>query len=625
MRGIFVGFLLLLPVWSFAQIREISLVQSATFANLPNARTEALSPITLPFWDDFSTSTGTLDTAWWMPGSPASVLARPGNGISPPTLNVVTFDGVDANGNPYSPSGTYGNTDSLVSRIIDLTQVPTNLRGSVYLSFFFQKRGNGNPPEPEDSLLLYFKKADGNWKKVWPTATDIVPDDPTVFTEKLVNVPNSVDYFHPDFQFKFQAKGRQNGWFDNWNIDYVYMDKRRNASDNSYLDRAITEFPASILGYYTAMPFDEFMSSGGPATYLSATSTWVRTLENDTQPVEYTATIKDTLNDTVLETIAQDVELLMFPKDLKEAPSMVPNPANFDPNADSLFLQIEYYVRTGDKNLIDSIYNAGLDTVFYDHINLRVNDTARTYVTIHDYFSYDDGSAEYGAGINQPSGRIACQFVTQNPHYIDRIDIYFPNISRNQAGTPIDVFVLKDIDNINNPYEGLLTTAIQHEGINQFSSYNFPKPVLVQDTFYIGFVNNAADEVWTAVGLDKNTDTGDKIFYSISSSWEQNTSIRGSLMIRPHFSEEVVSGVEPFVNPLHVYPNPTHGTLYLEGYFDKMEIFDAMGRPVAFSFEHSATEKTATIEILNRKPGIVVLRYFRQGQVYTQKLLLTSQ
>jgi hypothetical protein len=246
----------------------------------------------------------------------------------------------------------------------------------------------------------------------------------------------------------FQAIGRQNGWFDNWNIDYIYMDKRRSANDDSYLDRALTDYPSSILGQYTAMPFNEFMFAMDPGQHLSSITTKIRSLEDDVQPIQYTAIITDTLNNTLVEKIADNIELLLFQKDIRDAPSSVPNPNAFNPSADSLYLEIEYSVSTGDKNLIDSIDNAGADTIFYDHINLRVNDTARTYITINDFYAYDDGSAEYGAGINQEGGRIAYQFVTNTPQYIDHVEMYFPNISRDQAGSPLEIFVLKDLEDV---------------------------------------------------------------------------------------------------------------------------------------------------------------------------------
>ena len=300
-------------VSGWAQLRQIPIQHPVSEVTTnPVGRQQGLTPISLPFWDDFSTSTYLLDTTWWVPGSQIQVIPRPGNGILPPTLNVVTFDGVDALGNPYSVTDTDGPVDSLISQPIRLTEVPISLRETVYLSFFFQVKGLGNQPEPEDSLHLYFKKADGSWQKMWPLAGDIIPQDPTIFTEKIVKVPNSTDFFHDEFQFKFQAFGRQNGWFDNWNIDYIYMDKRRNASDDSYLDRAFTDYPASILNGYTAMPFIDFVLDADPAAWLSKSTTWIRNLEDDIQPIEYTAIIIDTLNNIALDTIADKIITVAF-------------------------------------------------------------------------------------------------------------------------------------------------------------------------------------------------------------------------------------------------------------------------------------------------------------------------
>jgi hypothetical protein len=607
---------------SWAQLRQLPIQHSVkqTTPN-PSGRLHGLTPITLPFWDDFSTSMGQLDTTWWVPGSQVQILPRPGNGILPPTINVVTFDGVDALGNPYSVTDTDGPVDSLVSQPIDLTQVPTSLQGTIYLSFFFQVKGLGNQPEPEDSLLLYFKKADGSWQKMWPLAGDNIPQDPTIFTEKFVNVPNTADFIYDSFQFKFQAIGRQNGWFDNWNIDYVYMDKRRNVNDNSYLDRAFTDLPSSILNGFTAMPFNDFVFNSDPAEFLIESSTWIKNLENDVQPIEYSAIITDTLNNIVLDTIADFVGLNLFPGDLREVISNLPDASAFDLNADSLFLEVKYFVNSGDKNLIDSIYNAGADTAFYAKINLRVNDTARTYITIHDYYAYDDGSAEFGAGINQKDGRIAYQFVTKNMQFIDRVDIYFPNISRNQNGSPMEIFILKELKDINNPFLGFIVGSIRHEGINKFVSYNFNTSIAVQDTFYVAFRNLASDGLWTAIGLDKNTNTGDKIYYSVDGTWLQNTSIIGSLMIRPHFTDKLVTAIENRQEKIKVYPNPASGRLNIEGNFNHLYVLDIAGRPVAYEIYNDGYRKQ--LHFANRNNGMIFLIIDRGDQKEVHKILLS--
>ena len=55
----------------------------------------------------------------------------------------------------------------------------------------------------------------------------------------------------------------------------------------------------------------------------------------------------------------------------------------------------------------------------------------------------------------------------------------------------------------------------------------------MEDTFYIGFKQFESN--FLSVGLDKNNNTSDKIFYKIDNQWEQNDIIKGSLMIRPIF------------------------------------------------------------------------------------------
>jgi type IX secretion system substrate protein len=387
------------------------------------------------------------------------------------------------------------------------------------------------------------------------------------------------------------------------------------------LDRAFTDPPASILNGYTAMPFEEFMFNSNPAASLTKSSTWIRTLENDTQPIQFTATITDTLNNVVLDTIANSKELVLFAKDIKEAVSNTPDPSIFDVNADSLYLEIKYYAETGDKNLIDSIYNAGADTAFYSNINLRVNDTVRSYVTIHNYFAYDDGSAEFGAGINQLDGRIAYEFVTNTDQFIYRVDIYFPNISRNQAGSPMELYVLDELKDGQNPFLGMLSSSIQHNGINEFVSYRFAQSIHVIDTFYIAFRNLADDGLWTAIGLDKNNDTGNKIYYSVDGSWQQNTAIEGSLMIRPYFTNGLVSGLEERFDNIRVYPNPTTDRVNIKGNFDRLEVVDITGRPVAY--EKNNIGDQFQLIFADRSRGLVFIIIEIDGEKLVKKVLLT--
>ncbi|VAW27307.1 hypothetical protein MNBD_BACTEROID06-107 [hydrothermal vent metagenome] len=544
--------------------------------------------IELPFWDDFSTSTGTLDTAWWTPQSQLQIIVKSGIGIDPPTVGVATFDGVNAQGQPYLPSPTDGGVDSLVSHYIDLTKVPTGLRNTVYLSFFYQFYGVGESPEEQDSLILYFKNVDGQWDKMWPKQGETYSTDPTIFTEIFTQV-NGTQYFHPEFQFMLKATGRQNGWLDNWLVDYVYMDKRRFATDNSYLDRAFTFPPSSIFDLYTAIPFDDFVAAIDKDLLFKPTTTKLRNLEADLQPVEYSVNLYDTLNNILIEQITQDQPLVLFGKQLKEISSNPLDPDLLDTNTDSLYLMLEYSVNSGDKFLIDSIFNSNIDTVFYDslhvkEINLRKNDILRRYFNLHNYYAYDDGTAEYGAGINQPQGKIALQFNVLEGKYLNRIDIYFPNVQGNQAGLPLELFVLNDFEGNENSVRFQSNIAISHTGINEFISYELASPIFVTDTFFIGFTNLSSSEDWLTIGLDKNTDSSDKIFVNIDGNWLPNTTVQGSIMMRPYFTKDppILGIKEEESVVIDVYPNPSNGRLHINGSYKSINLINVLGKPVTY-------------------------------------------
>ena len=607
--------------YSHAQITQLPIAhKSSTEQPGSSARIQATPPIELPFWDDFSTSYQTVDTLWWMPGSDVQVITKPGIGINPPSINVATFDGVSAEGLPYSTTATDGPVDSLLSKPIDMTKVPAALRNTVFMSYFFQAKGLGEQPEEQDSLILYFKKDDGTWKQVWPLSDDPYPTDPTVFTEKFIKVSDPV-FYHDAFQFMFRAIGRQNGWFDNWHIDYIYMDKRRTLGDNSYLDRTFTALPSSIFNGYTAMPFEEFMAISDKTEILKGSSTFIRNLEKDIQPVEYTVTLRDTLNNTVIEKLVDAQELLLFQKDFQELTSSPPNPSLIDPAADSLFLEVEYVVNSGDKFLIDSITNGLNDTIFYQHIDLKVNDTVRSYFALYDYFAYDDGTAEFGAGINQKDGQLAYEYISETDLFVDRLDIYFPNVNRNQAGSAIDLFVLDDLEGGEFSTLGMVTGSVQHTGINEFVSYHFNPTIHVKDTFYIGFRNLGPDQVWLSVGLDKNNDTGSKMYSNVTGVWVQNQNLTGSLMMRPHFVDALVSGIEDSEITTKIYPNPSSGLVHFRGYYDKVVAYDLFGRTIPFDHQQFGDEHTASFAI--RNPQIVLLALYKDGKREVYKLMIT--
>ena len=114
----------------------------------------------LPFFDDFSQSNLYPDSTKWTDNN---VLVNDGFPLCPPNRNGITFDVLDANGKVYD----YAISNAFVSEYLTSVRIrldsimepePRALTpaDSVYLSFYYQPQGNGNPPETQDSLVLQF-------------------------------------------------------------------------------------------------------------------------------------------------------------------------------------------------------------------------------------------------------------------------------------------------------------------------------------------------------------------------------------------------------------------------------------------------------------------------------------
>jgi hypothetical protein len=595
-----------------AQLIEIPVPRK--YSNL-NLRTKADSIlIDLPLWDDFSTSDIIPDTSYWISGN--AIFINPGIGINPPSINVATLDGWDAYGNPYNtdPELT-GQADSLISRPLKLGSIPSSLQNTVYLSFYYQKQGNGDIPNEGDSLILQFKKPDGSWETVWPLRDEVVSTVSNFFTQKILQVPP--EYLFDGFQFKFQSFGRLNGPFDTWNLDYVYLDKRRDINDISYLDRTFLTVPTSLFKPYSAIPIEHFFVE--PEAFLDSSAIDFTNLERQVQPVEYSAITRDFLTGTPIDTLILDSAFLAlrYPLGNVRLEAGLLDPLKLNNTADSIIMETVFYMDSGDNFLIDSISNGGLDTTRYQSVDLRVNDTTSVISYLSDYYAYDDGTAEFGAGINQLNGRLALMYITNTPDYITSIDINFLNIGRTAAGTPVQLYVLDSLTDNTAILETTSASAIVLDELDGFVNYTLVEPVFVTDTFYIGFQQTTAD--FLPVGLDKNTNTPGRIYLNVSGAWQQDTLTTGSLMMRPRFGEEVITSIADIDRDIiGVFPNPTSGGLQLLKVPDDVTLFDIRGVKV------KVKQSGAYLDLSHLPPSVYLLRLKTNNIWSTHRILLKN-
>ena len=615
-----------LTTYAQLQIKSINRIPNS-LSSLSEARMNATrDTVNLPFWDDFSFSHITADTTLWESNTGALINGTLGKVA--PTVNVASFDGNDLFGSPHNPSGVSSETvDVLTSQPIDLEAVDLDKRDSVWFSFYWQMGGLGEVPEQRDSLKLEFLDKNGTWNEEYVLlgVADSLFDS---FKKVFIHIDHD-DYFHSGFQFRFRASGNSLGPYDAWHIDYVYLNQDRWEDVNeSLVDRAVTAPPTPIFSEYSMIPYDLLFDF--PDTIYQEISFDFATLENKVHPVEFEYTLA---NYDYPNTDSSKLDMTLYylndSDDNFSLPAMGRN-TNFIPalndsyftGFDSLFIQTELiFSSTTDGYFIKSIdgpVDAEVITYLIDEeYNYRLNDTVRSYFEIHEALAYDDGSAEYAAGLNKNKSQLAIYFNIPSADTITHIDIYFPQLNPSSSGEEIVLSVLKDLSG--EPSSVLREQTYIIPGgasLNKFDRFELDAPVIVSGEFYIGFQQFTNDYI--GIGLDNNSALGtQKVFVNTEDTWEPNLKVEGMVMIRAIFedSDYVVAGVDDLQLEIVVFPNPANEKLTIKGGFDHYEFLDLSGQLLSVG-------RSGELLISNFKNGIYFLKVYKGKTTVTKKIII---
>ena len=143
--------------------------------------------------------------------------------------------------------------------------------------------------------------------------------------------------------------------------------------------------------------------------------------------------------------------------------------------------------------------------------------------------------------------------------------------------------------------------------------------------FYLGWKQPVT--VSLPVGLDKNTDNGDKIYYNTNGIWVKNVNVKGSMMVRPGFGRPggngPVTGIEPQDVHSPIYPNPTTGRCYLPSGAENVMVFDITGREVDVDIEQQPD--VISLQLLSPVNGLVIVRYFLKGKPFAEKIMVLGE
>ena len=619
--------LVLISTQALGQLVQVPLLNAPIQKKL-QGRVESLESMPLPFWDDFSFSNldGFANDTLWESGRSARV--SNGLSIDPPSVYSATFDGIDSVGAPYNLTDILarGRADKMTSRKIRMDLVPAQERSTVYFSFYYQIQGKGEAPDQDDNFSLWWLTSAGTWEKVFETGRT-ENQDPTKFRYVILPVSDE-KFFHDKFQFRFQNFSRLSGPYDMWHLDYVYLNKSRTAGERSMPDRTISSpLSAPFKGYYS-IPLSHLRDTFSTIGIKSSVKLF-GLLENNFQPFRYSTTTKlvQINNENRREKVIP-IETDAAPIDPVTGGTVIIEPfktlnlglqktlpaSEIDYDSDSVKVELKFILKSEDNNPLVYLPK-------YRPINFLRNDTIRQQFGLSKYYSRDDGEAEFGAGLNQPGTELAYGFdlLFPKPDTIVAVDLYFP-----QFGDQSNQNIVLKIWNggSDGPVAQLHQQNIQviRKTSNNFVRYRLSEPVIVFRKFFVGWKQNTAAVI--PVGFDKNTDTGEQIYYNVSGSWEQNTLLQGSLMIRPIFG----SGNGTVINELQnegiglVYPNPTAGQFKLDKHSKNIQVFDFSGR--AQAVETFQSEDAVVVQLPLAAAGIFLIRYENQGQFYTQKILI---
>jgi hypothetical protein len=533
-------------------------------------------------------------------------------GLNPPSIGVATFDGLDELGQPYG-------IDKPLRVIADyLSSVPLDLENvadtNVYLSFFYQPKGLARDgPERGDSLVLEFYNASTKrWAGIW-NSIGFAAD---TFAQEIIKVP--VFLQQDGFRFRFKNYANSAGAFDQWHIDYIYLDDNRTETQEFYNDIAYVYNAPSMLKDYYAMPYWHFRNN--PSSYMADSAFTIVNNASDRNFLVFNFL-------TVPDPTAPGSNLYKFPSDPTSSINLPQDTFQFRYPTPFEFPAAQVDTAIVFESIFDIQFRPRNDFI-------RTNDTVISRTVLQDYYAYDDGTAEAGYGVNPAlsiDGLTAYMAVRYDIPFADTLkgfQTYFLPQKDDVTKQKIVLSVWSSLNPTVLLYERTATAAPVFSETNGIVTYTLDTALVVGQTFYIGFKTIGANSV--NVGYDLNTNHKDKVFFSQNGALWTAASAGiddGALMLRPVFRNRVfdvgIKAEHLTQSDLTVFPNPTNGILNLrfdgEIKFETLQLFDVTGKQILNQVYHHQ------IDLSSLPKGIYFLKVQSEsGHQLTKKVILSQ-
>lgn len=620
------GFVLLFSLFSVLSFAQIIISPIGSFADTQKQKRQSSDDIFLPFIDDFSNYVGIPNPDKW---ETFGAVVNCSYQFNPPSVGVVTLDATDIYGKLYAhATSSPFYADTLASRFIRLDSVlsPYGIAlspsDSVYLSFYVQPAGGsgkqwemiGSRPSAEDSIILEFYSPEIGWSRIWSMggehADSLYNRYGSYYKYVLIPITDQA-YFNKEFRFRFRNMASLSnsslssyiGNCDQWNIDYVYLNRNRSFEDTSRRDLAFVEPAPSMLKRYQAMPSRQFRQDEMADSLhikivnladmaLSSTYKYEITNESGMRLYSYDGGFEN------ISPYSQTQQYQTSPNHARPTVDFV-----FDINLERWYaFDIIHTIKEG----------VGQDW-------LPANDTIRFKQIFEDYFAYDDGTAENGIGVEPISGsHLAVRYDLNEKDTLSAVDIYF-NTSLGEGNFKPFFICIWTCEN------GLPAKMIykseklipRSDSLNRFARFVLDESiVLPAGSFFISLQTKGND--YLNIGFDRNTNSSEYTFSKTGSDWQQSFE-KGSVMMRPYFGYRVSVGLyEVDVSRIKIYPNPASTKVYLQNCDGLLKrLFDMNGRMLLQTRENE-------IDISRFDCGVYILQVADEGRtIYHEKIIKT--
>ena len=602
-----------------------------------NKRSEKLrggNVLTLPFFDDFTETDIILDAARWQNNS---ALVNSGFPVFPTNYNAVTLDVLNENGEVYNhASSSPFIADSLISnpiRLMDENGTQLTPADSVYFSFYYQPQGNGDAPEENDSLVLMFAcKSDSSmtWNHIWSSQgmsldSFLVNNDDKYFKQVLIPIKDE-KYFQNELVILFYNYGslpasmypndRSN--VDNWNIDFVYLNKNRSYYDVTYPLVTFSEKSPSLLKRYQAMPYVQYVSNPTVAM-VTDYQMFIANLDSIATNTQYTCHIQKRSSEWSFDYSSKWCYITPFAIngfqncDGDNSTQACPHLKNFlfdmDSSVDTASYLVTHIITVDDEN------------------STAKGDTMYGIQKFYNYYAYDDGIPEKGYGVVPEDSYFAAQFNISKSDVMSGVYMLFNRTYQDANYDFFDIVVWND--NNGKPGNEIYRLKNQRpvwddEEIYKFSYYPFTETLRVNGVIYVGLMQHSEESI--NIGFDTSKDNSQYNFYDSGYGWE-NSSMKGSLMIRPVLGDADLTSLEEENMTgragLALYPNPSANMINISGLeshsCSEIMIFDMTGRALKSYYND------VNLDVSDLPCGLYMMRAVtREGEVYTEKFMISK-